>query len=227
MRGARKPRLTPRGREPGPSATVLLLFEESDRRAAIVAALTEMGCEVHMACLAEDAGRIAHDVPPDIVIGLASFDRSRGALGCALARSRVPSATLRIFIDSNRPQERVLVERFDLASFSLPLEALDAWCGDVLPHLAVAHAELRSALRREQRPVSGDNLTRRPRIEVRLPTLLQDLEDALIRIDLEAARTDTEAASWLGLDPGTMRSKMRKRGIRSPRSRVPPRGGGA
>lgn len=52
-----------------------------------------------------------------------------------------------------------------------------------------------------------------------LKDLLQDLEDCLIVLMLCGSRSYREAAGWLGLNEATLRSKMRKRHIRSPRLR--------
>jgi hypothetical protein len=187
--GARRP----------PRALLLLARAES---LAVGSGLERAGFVVE--ALEEGAEIEATREPPDLVLARRQLPGGQGAVAICLVRPSCPGDARLVLAELADGQDRKLAAKLGVAP-----ELLASRLRDLLPTLSS-----RASLRGEGRGDSGG-----ARGALRLQALLEDLEGMLIRLVLASSRSDREAAEWLGLKEATLRSKMRKRGIKSLRPR--------
>jgi hypothetical protein len=143
---------------------------------------------------------------PDLVIAQRSFAGGRGSIAVTLVRPRGPEDCTIVLAELAKREQLSLARKL-----GVPPEELSRRLADLLPGLS-----RRSAFDRTQRDRPGAESEPSP---FALQAFLQEVEVAVIALMLGCARSDREAALFLGVNEATLRSKMKKLLMRSARAR--------
>jgi len=182
-----------------PAEPRALIMVDGSERSGLGAALERVGFKV-------DFEPVGLAEAPDVVIAQRRFGNGRGSLALSFLRPLFPKDSLRLISQFAEREQAALARELGVSP-----ESLARRLADLLPALSRRAALDFDAATRSPAEVSVGRFA--------LQRFLQEIEDALIVLMLAAARSDREAADFLGLNEATLRSKMKKRQIRSPRAR--------
>ncbi len=179
----------------------MLIAEDATDLEPVAALLRKRGLEVDIVTPCEGL----RGDPPDLILASLKFDHGCGRIAVSFMRPPGSRDAPQVLEEISHGEARALA-----AALEVSPEQLASRLRDLLPKLSRA-ATTKPASRRA--PTGTSEKT-----GFVLGDFTQQMEELLIRCMLACAGSDREAARWLGLADGTMRSKMRKLGIRSPRS---------